>query len=176
MKSITYNEKLDIILSILFEANSTKDSDIVPVQSKVNEIVGLHQNLAVDISLGIQEILLQLLIKKKQIDHKEIGLILKYLEKHDLCRVSSILVGQTTTNNNGDVKKTKVPELAYALTFEGKVLVESGGFEHKNKLERSNILLNRWIAIVVAIGTFGLLILEICRFFIELCKNNCGFQ
>ena len=114
MKSITYNEKLDIILSILFEANRTKDSDIVPVQS--------------------------------------------------------------TTNNNGDVKKTKVPELAYALTFEGKVLVESGGFEHKNKLERSNILLNRWIAIVVAIGTFGLLILEICRFFIELCKNNCGFQ
>lgn len=142
MKTLNTNEKLDAVLKVL---NHAFKENIKNTKFDENGFVVSQTGSKFLNRLDIFNYIL--FSYESFIDGEEIGLILEYL----------------VDKNLAESKKDEKGLDVYSIRFEGRKLIEDGGFEGKEENIKIQANLSKNLSIWVAVGTVGVLIVEILK-------------
>lgn len=164
---LSTNEKLDIVLKVLNQAH--KDSFLQEIisedgkskQYRVPDKPSCHKSIT-DISISS----IFYMEKPIHIDSQEFQLILDYLCENRYCQ----------SHLYEDKMAFKYHK--YSIRYEGKVLIENGGFVTKEIDHDIQVNQSKNLSIWVAVGTVGIVLVEILKWllpaFLKWFSNCCG--
>jgi hypothetical protein len=165
-------KKLDFVLEILKEHSTSNDSHNIK-RSETGKFMSAQISLSKPHYMDVTEIFL--LTKAKGPNYITWHLlheILNYLKGKELITIflSEGELTDTFTDPKTNVKTVSTRKEMfeeYAISFEGLVLINSGGFYHRHMREVSKIRVQNYTSIAVAVGTIGVLVIELVKLFCE---------